>query len=357
MFMLANQNEAKKIFSTINKLFQDQGDNEVTKLLKAADISSEMVHYDNWNGGTEYYSIYIDVDATLFAFYEKQLKDVEEKLKEKFEIFLRGVEGEGLVDIIIRPIVKQYIDWISVSDRATKGEFLELLIKIKSILISVATGGQKIQSVNSEYKKLYNDINSIFEGVKINNPNSFKDLWEWYGHWSSRDLPTYQSRRQFISELFKDVIEQIEKSSDTVPIDQPYKITGWERVDRGVSEIRKRMSEAETEEQFQTIGLLSRETIISLAQEVHNSEIHKPTDGVIPSNTDAKRMLDAFLSYELGGSPNEAYRKYAKSALSLANDLTHRRSASIHEASMCVIAVISLVNIVKVIINKSNIRF
>lgn len=355
--MLENQFELNRIFSTTIKLFQDQGDYDITKLLKAAVISSEVTHYDSWNGGTEYYSIYFDVDVTLFAVYESQLKDIEEKVREKFEIFLRGAENEKLGNVIIRPIVKHYIDWTSVSDRTTKNNFLEQIHRIKSIMVSVATGGPKIQSVNVEYKKLFNEIDSIFDNLKINNPNRYQDLWEWYGHWSSGDLPSYQSRRQFISEMYKEVIDQIEKSSDTVSIDQPYELTGWERVDRGISEIRKRMSEAETEEQFQAVGLLSRETIISLAQEVYDSMVHISTDGVTPSKTDAKRMLDAFLSHELGGSSNEAYRKYAKAALVLANDLTHRRSASIHEASMCVVAVISLVNIVKVITNKSNIRF
>lgn len=354
--MLESQLELNKIFSTTIKLLQDQGDYDITKLLKAAVISSEMVHWDNWNGGIEYYSIYIDVDVTLFAVYESQLKDIEEKLKEKFEIFLRGAENEKLGDIIIRPIVKQYIDWTSVSDKTTKNKFLEQIQRIKSILVSVATGVSKIQSVNAEYKKQYNEIENILDSLKVNNPNHFRDLWEWYGHWKA-ELPSYQSRRLYITELYREVIEQIEKSNDAVSIDQPYELTGWERVDRGISEIRKRMSEAETEEQFQAVGLLSRETIISLAQEVYDSKVHITTDGVTPSKTDAKRMLDAFLSHELGGSSNEAYRKYAKAALVLANDLTHRRSASIHEASMCVVAVISLVNIVKVITNKSNIRF
>ncbi|WP_338652962.1 hypothetical protein [Lysinibacillus sp. Y5S-8] len=355
--MLESQYELNKLFSTVIKLFQEQGANDISKVLKAAVISSEVGHYDNWNGGTEYYSIYIDVDATLFSFYEDQLSIIEEKIKEKLEILLRGVESEKIGAIIIRPVVKQYIDWTSVSDRTAKVDFLEKLNRIKSILISVATGGPKIQTVNEEYKNLYKELYSIFETLQLNNPNRYKDLWEWYGYWSSGDLPSYQSRRKYISDLYIDVIDQIEKSSDTVPIDQPFEITGWERVDRGVSEIRKRMSEAQTEEQFQAVGLLSREVFISLAQEVYDSEIHISTDGVNASKTDAKRMLDAFLSYELVGPSNVAYRRYAKSALDLANDLTHRRSASIHEASICVIAVISLVNIVKVITNKSNIRF
>lgn len=143
----------------------------------------------------------------------------------------------------------------------------------------------------------------------------------------------------------------------TLAVDQPFELTGWMRVDRGVAEIRKRINEASTEEQYQAVGLISRETIISLAQAVYDPEDHQSLDGVAPSGTDAKRMLEAFISYELRGSSDEAYRKYAKAALTLANDLTHRRSASIHEASICVIAVISLVNIIKVITNKSNIRF
>lgn len=355
--MLESQYELNKLFSTVIKLFQEQGANDISKVLKAAVIYSEMGHYDNWNGGTEYYSLYIDVDATLFSFYENQLSNIEQKIKDKLEILMRGVESEKILAIIIRPVVKQYIDWASVSDRTTKVDFLEKLNRIKFILTSVATGGPKIQTVNEEYKNLYKELYSIFETLQLNNPNRYKDLWDWYEYWRSGDLPTYQSRRKYISELYMDVIDQIEKSSDNVTIDQPFEITGWERVDRVVSEIRKRMSEAQTEEQFQAVGLLSREVFISLAQAVYDSEIHISTDGVNASKTDAKRMLDAFFSYELEGPSNAAYRRYAKSALDLANDLTHRRSASIHEASICIVAVISLVNIVKVITNKSNIRF
>lgn len=50
--MLENQLELNRIFSTTIKLFQDQGDYDITKLLKAAVISSEVTHYEleRWNG-------------------------------------------------------------------------------------------------------------------------------------------------------------------------------------------------------------------------------------------------------------------------------------------------------------------
>ena len=52
--------------------------------------------------------------------------------------------------------------------------------------------------------------------------------------------------------------------------------TGWIRVDRNVTEVRKRLETATTEEQFQAVGLLCRETLISLAQSVYDAQLHPP---------------------------------------------------------------------------------
>jgi hypothetical protein len=42
--------------------------------------------------------------------------------------------------------------------------------------------------------------------------------------------------------------------------------TGWQKVDRQLQEVRMRLDSAETEEQFQAVGLLCREVLISVAQ-------------------------------------------------------------------------------------------
>jgi hypothetical protein len=125
--------------------------------------------------------------------------------------------------------------------------------------------------------------------------------------------------------------------------------TGWPRVDRGIYEVRRRLEQAETEEQFQAIGLLCREVLISLAQVVYDPERHPSKDAVLPSDTNANRMLDSYISAELQGGPNEGVRRHAKAALSLANDLQHHRTANRREAALCAEATTSLVNIVAVI--------
>lgn len=93
-----------------------------------------------------------------------------------------------------------------------------------------------------------------------------------------------------------------------------------------MNSMNHRFLSAETEEDFQAVGLLGREALISLAQAVCDPDAHPPLDGVVPSETDAKRMLEAFVAVALPGSGNEEGRRLVKSAVSLADSLQHRRS-------------------------------
>ena len=103
------------------------------------------------------------------------------------------------------------------------------------------------------------------------------------------------------------------------------------------------------EEEFQTVGFLCRETLVSLAQAVYEPTRHAVGNGVKPSKTDAKRMLEAYFSAELKGSSDEAARKHAKAALDLANELQHRRTADLRQAALCAEATRTVVNIVAII--------
>ena len=113
--------------------------------------------------------------------------------------------------------------------------------------------------------------------------------------------------------------------------------------------MKNRLEAANAEEQFQATGMLGRETIITVAQQVFDRTLHKTEDGVEPNETDAKRMLDAFLGYELSGASNERIRKFAKDAVDMANQLTHDRMATKRDASMCLTSVTSVAYLIKLI--------
>lgn len=125
--------------------------------------------------------------------------------------------------------------------------------------------------------------------------------------------------------------------------------TGWPRVDRQIEEIRLRLREAQTEEQFQSVGHLCREALISLAQAVYDRQRHRPVDGVESSPTDAKRMLEAFITVELAGAGNADARKHARAAIDMANGLQHDREATFRDAALCAEATLSVVRIVAIV--------
>lgn len=226
----------------------------------------------------------------------------------------------------------------------TDDELINGLEYIRNTMIAVATGGPRINDVNDQYQRMYADVSAALAKRGYNNPLLYGSLWDWYGRWSSGDLPTYQSRRTFVSELVNPLINRIR--TGRVEELQP---TGWQRVDRTVGEIRDRLAATTNEEQHQAVGLLCREALISLAQAVYVRERHPPLDGTEPSATDGKRMLEAYIAVELAGGANEEARKHARSALDLANALQHRRTATFRDAAMCVEATTTVVNVVAIV--------
>ena len=119
----------------------------------------------------------------------------------------------------------------------------------------------------------------------------------------------------------------------------------WSRLDRALQKATETFRLAAVEEDFQMVGLLCREAFISLAQTIYDESRHQTVDGVVPSPTDAKRMLEAFFVAELPGAGNEASRRHARAAVFLADALVHRRTARHLDAALCLEATTSTANL------------
>lgn len=226
-------------------------------------------------------------------------------------------------------------------------ELIEAIEFLRNKMVSVATGGPRIDSVDRDYRRVYGGVAQELSARGIKNPLPYASLWDWHGRWSSGDLPTYSSRRSFVSELVNPLLNQIRTGRRDVA--EP---TGWDRVDRAVGEARDQLASAEHEEHFQSVGLLCREVLISLAQAVYDPAIYPPVDGKKLSETDAKGMLDPYIAGELGGASYEYVRKHARSALDLANHMQHTRTADFRRAAMCVEATTSVVNVIAIVAGK-----
>lgn len=211
-------------------------------------------------------------------------------------------------------------DWVFFDSRfkllyASDDEFLRFLCESAHPVIrpSTETARKLVENFNAELRR---------------------DGWEIFESKSISEKPVFGSRK---------IGERVEV------FEEP---TGWKKVDRQLQEMRLRLDTAEAEEQFQSVGLLCREILISVAQEVYDSTQHLPTDGIHPSETDAKRMLDSIFESELRGSGSDEARSHAKAAVRLALALQHKRSADFKTASLCAEGTMSVVNMIAIVANR-----
>ncbi len=317
--------------------------------LRIVQISEMSFNYSNTDFGIDYYGLSFKISPIEFIEYADDIDHIQTSMLAASKLFLRDIDNSALSHVSIGPKLSGPVANKTIL-KEDKEKIAKLLTELKAVLIGVSTGGPRIQQENEEYISKKDQVNKIFGSLGLGDTGLFKDLWEWYGVWSSGSYPSYQSRRVFISELISTLQGKIEQigSVELPEVD----LTGTQRLDRAIREIRFRYSDANTEEQWQAIGVLCRESLITLAQMAYLPEKHLQYCDTAPSSTDTKRMLDAFIQSELGGSSNEILRRYAKAANDLANELTHRRTATKKDAVICVNATFSVVNICFAMMNK-----
>jgi hypothetical protein len=215
----------------------------------------------------------------------------------------------------------------------------------RELMISVATGGPQIKSVDAEYRERRDRIARALRNRHLDDPNPYSDLWRWYAYWSSK-LAGYAARRAYIAEMYDPLIDEVYRRDAVQVFDDA---TGWERVDRVVDKARADLRAAVDEEDFQTIGLNCREILISVAQAVHDNERHPPVGDRTPSDTDAARRIEAYIAAVLVGASEAEARTAVKKILALAVAVQHRRTAGFRDAALCLEATVAVVNMIAVL--------
>lgn len=111
---------------------------------------------------------------------------------------------------------------------------------------------------------------------------------------------------------------------------------------------------AEETEDFQSIGVQSRETLIELGNYFYLEVMAGTSEQ--PQRSNFKKKAELFVSFYLEGSDNSDYRgiikKLTDSTWNYANKLTHSSNATKYEASTCIMLITSLVGVYENIMQK-----
>jgi hypothetical protein len=225
------------------------------------------------------------------------------------------------------------------------------LIIHREMMVAVATGKQQIQEVDDYYvaRQLRLTESCAAAGIKYDNPHL--SLWDWFHFWKAQGMDSYAERRNYVRQLFNaPVVSAVGRVHNPSPVAER-EPTGWERVDRSLGKAKAQFNAASTEEEWQTVGLLGREVLISLGQAVYDPDVHGDTDmdGKKIGSTDARRQLFAWLHHQMPGGDNKEIRAHIKAAIDLAVHLQHRRTATRQLAALCLEATSSAVSVVAII--------
>lgn len=342
------------VFRLASALIKAKGHNEVCQLLSNAKLSVINTDYDNWNGGTYGYTVYIGLSVKRYSSYTPiEINNIEKIISDALNEANKS-DGNSYFNAQITPsLSKDDIDWESVGGLNGKAKLKQNIEIIKGIMVSVSTNGSRIQDEEIRYKSLHYQIQTNCKKLNIPYNNFFTSLWDWYGKWKV-DFPTYQERRNYVKNLFEQTLVYFEESDKQEVAETLVELDNWDKIKRTVTKIKIDSHSAVNEEDFQTIGLLCRDVIISLAQAVYNPIVHGDTheDGTKIGNADAVRMIGNYVNYTFGGGSNKELKGYAKTTNALANQLTHKRTATKKDMLLAVSSTIALINFIGIIEGK-----
>lgn len=343
-------NLAKKLVSMLIQDLRQYGYGALIDLVKKSEYTLEYSYHDNWDGGIDFYYLVFYLPIGEYSKLVQKKEEYENILNSSVQSFYSN-NNIRINGVKIEAKMAHYIDWVAIQPRENKNSVLTLINAEKDTLIKAGTGLIQIKdtSENEAYKTKHKYLCDILLKLGLSPIHEYTDLWDWYNDYKNRGLTTYQSRREYISKLFEPLINTIENSEECGINLLHYEKTGWDKIDDDLLRMREVLETAHKTQDYQTVGMHGRELLITLAQTVFIKEKHPSVDGIDISETDSKRMLDAYIAFCLKNKSREREAKFAKAAVDFSNELTHKRTAVSMDAELCYTAVLSTVHIIRIL--------
>jgi hypothetical protein len=103
--------DLESLIGTLARLFASEGAALEVALLTYSTPEIVEEHYDNWNGGTTYYTLTLHLPLKLFTQVEHQKEGIESRLSERLKVFGNSGDRDVLSSVRIRPALVDDPQW------------------------------------------------------------------------------------------------------------------------------------------------------------------------------------------------------------------------------------------------------
>lgn len=203
-----NEKYIKDLISLVKDEAATNGDSKILYVLRNAQaINVDLNYHDNWDGGIDYYDVFVEVDRRIYREICKELDSIENELLELVRHYHHD-EYEIISSMKVRSVITRVLDWEAIYPD-DKNDVLEALTDEKNLLLNIATGKARIQDEDDRFKSNHKQLVEWADVIGFDYPVTFKSLWDWYNFYSPQ-YAHYSERRAYISELYDPIFEQIE---------------------------------------------------------------------------------------------------------------------------------------------------
>lgn len=96
-----------RIVATLAALLEAQNQRQLADVLRAAAARIEETDYNDWNGGTYYYALHLELPVAQYAKVEPDLSKIESAIAAKLESALRTAGNDILNTVVITPAFEE----------------------------------------------------------------------------------------------------------------------------------------------------------------------------------------------------------------------------------------------------------
>ncbi|MEN6572631.1 MAG: hypothetical protein ABFD24_12405 [Anaerolineaceae bacterium] len=99
------------LLATLANLFASSGAAREVAVLANSTARIKQTSYDNWNGGTYGYSLFLQIPNWLYNQVISEIESIEKSLSEKANLLSRGNENEFLERVYVTPQIADDNEW------------------------------------------------------------------------------------------------------------------------------------------------------------------------------------------------------------------------------------------------------